>query len=139
MKKWIFLLAPLMFLSACGDDWNVGDANKADRFNRRFRYYYAETCRYDSFGPYDCKGIQSLDRSMSVSLLIEWDGYAVLTLDGNKYRYYERDYSQGYDGISDYYQFYENDGSVTIYTDGTEMIYVDNYAGEAIYYYSSLY
>lgn len=133
------MMAALVVLAACGSDWGVGDPERADIFRGRFRYYYAESCRSDAFGKiYDCKGVYSLERSMPVSLLIEWDGYAVLNLDGTTYRYYEQDYSWGDDGISSFYQFYENDESITVYTDGSEMVYINNWTGEAIFYYSYL-
>ena len=139
-KASFFLFLPILLtLGACGDDWTTGNSEFADRFNGSFRYYYVDECRYDSFGPYDCSGEDALSPSMRVLLNIQYDGYATLTIDGYTYRYDELEYSEGYDGGRYYYQFYEDDGSMTVYADGSEMIYVDETAGEAMYYYESLY
>jgi len=137
--SFFFITALIAIFTGCGDDWTTGNPEYADRFNGRFRFYYAEECQYDSFGPYNCSGAYSLSPSMLVTLLIQYDGYATLMMDGNYYRYDEFEYSEGYDGGRYYYQFYENDGEVTLYDDGSKMIYVDKLAGEAIYYYDYLY
>lgn len=137
--SFFFIVALTAMLSGCGDDWTTGNSEFADRFNGRFRFYYGEECRYDSFGPYNCSGVHSISPSMPVSLQIQYDGYAILRLDGETFRYDEFEYSEGYDKDGRYYyQFYETDGSVTVYDDGSEVIYVDTWAGEAFYYYEYL-
>lgn len=138
MKK-ILLLFILLAMAGCGNDWAVGD-NSGDIFNRRFSYYYVEECRYDINGPYSCSGAMSMGSSMKVSLRVEHDGFATLQVDGDVYYYQRMDYDSGYDYDYGeyYYQFYENDEELTVYEDGSQLIYVDYYAGTATYYYNYL-
>lgn len=129
-----------MLTLGCGD-WSTGNDAHGDIFSRRFHYYYMDVCRYDSFGPYDCSGVGTLSSPMNIALRIEYDGYATLNLDGERFYYNARDYAHDFDvEYGDYYyQFYESDGSMTLYEDGYEAIYVDERAGEAYYYYRDLY
>ena len=82
----------------------------------------------------------SMGSSMKVSLRVEHDGFATLQVDGDVYYYQRMDYDSGYDYDYGeyYYQFYENDEELTVYEDGSQLIYVDYYAGTATYYYNYL-
>ena len=128
------VLALLASLTAC----NLGPDPDADgaRFNRRFHYYYTMDCRADAFGPYDCGLIHSLSPSMTVALRIDSDGFATLNLDGDRYYYLEREYTEGYDGdYGSYFSFKQDDDELTIYKSGEVMAYWDNNNGLVTYYF----
>jgi hypothetical protein len=131
----LFLIA--LVLVACGPDWSVGpdDGGRGSGMSRRYHYYYGVDCRYDSFGPYDCSDTYVLSPSMNVDLRITYDGFATLCVD-DECSYYDPDeYYDGYDHGDHYYEFSDYDTRMIVYTDGTELVYVDNYDGTAYYYY----
>lgn len=78
---------------------------------------------------------------MTVGLKEEHDGFVTLTIDGDVFYFEPLEYIYDYDySYGDYYYQFSMDGEeITVYVDGGEMIYLDRWAGEAIYYYSSLY
>ena len=129
------LLVSLAFV-ACGNDWSVGPSDGGGSFNGRFHYYYGEDCRYDAFDqPYDCMEPYRLSPSMSVDLRITRDGYATLCVD-DKCSYYDPgEYDMGYDHGDRYYNFEGYDTRMVVYADGSELIYIDTYAGNVSYYY----
>jgi hypothetical protein len=136
-----FFALPLLLIAlalvACGPDWSVGpeDGGRGSGMSRRYHYYYGVDCRYDSFGPYDCSDTYSLSSSMSVDLRITRDGYATLCVDDECSYYNPDEYYDGYDHGDHYYEFSDYDTRMIVYTDGTELVYVDNYDGTAYYYY----
>lgn len=136
----LFLIA--FTLVACGPDWSVGpdDGGRGGSgMSRRYHYYYGVDCRYDSFGPYDCTDTYTLSPSMNVDLRITRDGYATLCVD-DECSYYDPDeYYDGYDHGDHYYEFSDYDTRMIVYTDGSELVYVDNYDGMAYYYYYDYY
>ena len=138
MKGFFALLALLMILAlvACGSDWSVGPDDGGASFNRRFHYYYEVDCRYDAFGqPYDCSDTYSMSPSMVVDLRVTRDGYATLCVDDNCSYYDPRDYDVGYNHGTRYYDFEGYDTRMVIYADGSELVYIDTYKGDAYYYY----
>ncbi|OWV20692.1 hypothetical protein B7982_13910 [Fibrobacter sp. UWB2] len=138
MKGFFALLALLMTLAlvACGSDWSVGPDDGGASFNRRFHYYYEVDCRYDAFGqPYDCSDTYSMSPSMVVDLRVTRDGYATLCVDDNCSYYDPRDYDVGYNHGTRYYDFEGYDTRMVIYADGSELVYIDTYKGDAYYYY----
>ena len=138
MKGFFALLALLMTLAlvACGSDWSVGPDDGGASFNRRFHYYYEVDCRYDAFGqPYDCSDTYSMSPSMVVDLRVTRDGYATLCVDDNCSYYDPRDYDVGYNHGTRYYDFEGYDTRMVIYADGSELVYIDTYKGDAFYYY----
>lgn len=123
-------------LVACGSDWSVGPDDGGASFNRRFHYYYEVDCRYDAFGqPYDCSDTYSMSPSMVVDLRVTRDGYATLCVDDNCSYYDPRDYDVGYNHGTRYYDFEGYDTRMVIYADGSELVYIDTYKGDAFYYY----
>ena len=121
---------------ACGSDWSVGPDDGGASFNRRFHYYYEVDCRYDAFGqPYDCSDTYSMSPSMVVDLRVTRDGYATLCVDDNCSYYDPRDYDVGYNHGTRYYDFEGYDTRMVIYADGSELVYIDTYKGDAYYYY----
>jgi hypothetical protein len=138
MKGFFALFALLMTLAlvACGSDWSVGPDDGGASFNRRFHYYYEVDCRYDAFGqPYDCSDTYSMSPSMVVDLRVTRDGYATLCVDDNCSYYDPRDYDVGYNHGTRYYDFEGYDTRMVIYADGSELVYIDTYKGDAYYYY----
>ena len=138
MKGFFALLALLMTLAlvACGSDWSVGPDDGGASFNRRFHYYYEVDCRYDAFGqPYDCSDTYSMSPSMVVDLRVTRDGYATFCVDDNCSYYDPRDYDVGYNHGTRYYDFEGYDTRMVIYADGSELVYIDTYKGDAYYYY----
>jgi hypothetical protein len=138
MKGFFALLALLITLAlvACGSDWSVGPDDGGASFNRRFHYYYEVDCRYDAFGqPYDCSDTYSMSPSMVVDLRVTRDGYATLCVDDNCSYYDPRDYDVGYNHGTRYYDFEGYDTRMVIYADGSELVYIDTYKGDAYYYY----
>ena len=148
MKR--FLTLPLLLIAfalvACGPDVSVGPNNGSyggggggysSSFNKRFYYYYGEDCRYDAFDqPYECSDYPYiLSPSMIVDLRITSDGYATICI-GDECSYYDPgEYFEGYDRGDHYYEFPGDDERMIVYTDGSELIYIDTYEGEAYYYY----
>ena len=127
-------------LVACTDGWTSapeGSGGGYSRsFNKRFHYYYGEDCRYDAFGqPYECSDIYSLRPYVTVSLSITYDGYATLCVDDQCTYYDPGEYYEGYDHGDRYYDFTGDDTRMTVYADGSEMIYINSYKGYAYYYY----
>ena len=138
MNRILALLALLttFALVACGSDWSVGPDDGGASFNRRFHYYYEVDCRYDAFGqPYDCSDTYSMSPSMVVDLRVTRDGYATLCVDDNCSYYDPRDYDVGYNHGTRYYDFEGYDTRMVIYADGSELVYIDTYKGDAYYYY----
>jgi hypothetical protein len=136
-----FFALPLLLIAlalvACGPDWSVGpeDGGRGSGMSRRYHYYYGEDCRYDSFGPYDCSDTYVLSPSMNVDLRITRDGYATLCVDDECSYYNPDEYCDGYDHGDHYYECSDYNTRMIVYTDGTELVYVDNYDGTAYYYY----
>ena len=134
LKFALFGLA--LFLASCGGDW-VNGSPEADGaiFSRSFRYYYVMDCRYDSFGLYDCSLADPVSPAYTASLRIDSDGFASLNLDGyNNFYYTERQYDSGSDDYGRYYYFYENDWELTLYRDGSELIFWDTRENTATVY-----
>ncbi|SHH35685.1 hypothetical protein SAMN05720761_11335 [Fibrobacter sp. UWCM] len=133
----IFLVAFLpLLLAACGGDWTAGspDADGA-LFNRSFRYYYVMDCRYDSFGLYDCSYEEPVSPAYTASLRIDSDGFASLNLDGrNNFYYTERQYGSGHDDDGSYYYFYEDDYELSLYKNGSQLIFWDTRENTATVY-----
>ena len=124
----------MLLLAACGD-WTAGDSSKDDRFHRRYHYFYSAECRYDNAGAYDCTDMSALSPHMTVDLRIEYDGFASLRIDDETSRYYEEEYTEGYDHGRYFYQFYDGNLEITVYADGDELIILDTWDGKAYYYY----
>ena len=135
MKRLALCLAVLLALAACGD---VGPGPGADRFNARFHYFYSETCDYDINGPYNCSGVSSMGAPFTIGLKITHDGYATLRLDDAWFYYSESEYSEGYDGGQYFYQFYDGHEQMTVFDDGTEAIFLNEWDNIVIYYYADL-
>ena len=145
MKR--LLALPIMLITlalvACGNDWSVGpdDGGRGGSgMSQRYHYYYEVDCRYDAFGqPYDCSDMYSMSPSMSVDLRITRDGYATLCVD-DKCSYYDPgEYDVGYDHGDRYYDFEGYDVRMVVYADGSELVYIDSYEGNAYYYYHDYY
>lgn len=129
-------LAIVILLQGCGDLVAGDPAADGVRFNGRFYYYYEETCKYDGIGPYGCGRLKSLSPSFRVTLRVDSDGFAKLTLDGDVYTYFERDYEEGYEpGFGSYFRFYESDGKLDVYRDGYTLAYWGNDGYVTFYYY----
>ena len=137
MKKLNALPVLLIALAlvACGGDWSVGPNDGGASLNRSFRYYYGVDCRYDSFGSYDCTDYYSLSPSVGVRLQVTRDGYVTLCVDSDCSYYDPGEYDVGYDHGDRYYDFVGDDVRMTVYEDGSEMVYIDGYEGMAYYYY----
>lgn len=136
MKRIFFLFLVALFFAACGADWSVGpDSGKSGSFDRSYHYYYEADCRYDAVGIYDCSDEYRLSQSVYVRVQMTYDGYVTLNFDGDIYYYDRNEYSEGYDDGDYYYQFYGDDWELTVYEDGSEMIYVDEWKGTATYFY----
>ena len=145
------LLLIAFALVACGPDWSVGpddggsgsgggggggSSYSSRYFNKRFYYYFGEDCRYDAFGQsYDCSDYYSLSPMVNASLQITYDGYATLCVDDECSRYDPGEYHEGYDYGDRYYEFPGDDERMIVYADGSELVYIDTYIGEAYYYY----
>ena len=133
------LLLIVLALVACGPDWSVGPddgGSGGSGMSRRYHYYYGEDCRYDAFGQsYDCSDTYVLSPSMNVDLRITRDGYATLCVDDDCSYYDPGEYYDGYDYGDHYYEFSGDDTRMIVYTDGSELIYIDTYKGYAYYYY----
>ena len=138
--KGILALFFALGLVACGTDWSVGPDDGGGRtpssFDGRFRYYYGEECRYDSFGPYDCSDYYSLKSSMFVRLSVTYDGYATLCVENDCSYYDPGEYKVGYDHGYRYYDFEGDDTRMTIYEDGSELVFIDYNERYAYYYYN---
>lgn len=126
--------------------WGCGDLTEGDpaadgaRFRRTFRYYFSQDCRFDNFGVYDCEAAQPLSPAYVVSLRVDSDGLASLNMDGVGYYYLEREYREGVDNYGGpYFMFYEDDGELTLYKDGYEMIFWDLVLNRATRYLYELY
>ena len=140
-KASFFALAVFVFfqLYAC---YNLSGDPAADgaKFNRRFYFYYAQDCRFDSIGSYDCSQIVSLSPSKFVGIRVDSDGLVSLNLNGDRFYYLESEYTEGYDpDYGGYFHFYQDDDELTIYKDGMTMAYWDNLHGIVTYYYYELY
>ena len=136
MKKLLSILALTSLLTACGGEWTVGSP-EADGavFSRSFRYYYAMDCNYDSFGLYNCGHADPISPAYTASLRIDSDDLATLTLDGDYPRYYTtHDYDSGVDDYGSYYYFRENDWELSLYKNGSQLIFWDTYDNTATVY-----
>lgn len=135
-KFFVFFVTCVCLLAGCGDLTAGDPAADGARFNRRFYYYYAETCRYDAIGTFDCGRMMSVSPSYKVALRVDYDGFATLNLDGDRYYYLESEYSEGYDpGFGAYYRFYEDEDKLDVYRDGFTLAFwgADGYV--TFYYY----
>ena len=139
-KASFFVISCVLFLAGCG----LGPDPDADgaRFNRRFHYYYDQDCRADSFGAFDCGVIRALSPSMTVSLRIDSDGLATLSVDGDHFYFLESEYDEGFDSdFGRYYIFYniyEDSDELVVYRDGLTLAYWDNFNNTVTYYYYNL-
>ena len=131
------LLAAMVFF-ACGDNDNYITAGPRD-YKVTFNYFYSQECDYDAFGEYGCYEARSLSRSFSISMRIEGDGYAVLIFDRDRYVYYADEYDWGADERGHYYQFPVDGGVLTVFDDGSEAIYSQDYPLLETHYYYELY
>ena len=137
MKKLLSFIAIVLLLTACGGDWTITGSPDADGavFSRSYRYYYVKDCRYDSIGLYDCSLSDPVSPAYTASLRIDSDDLATLTLDGGYPRYYTtHEYTSGSDDYGSYYYFYDNDWELTLYKDGSELIFWDIYENTATIY-----
>ena len=137
MKRLLFILAAALLFTACGGDWTVSGSPDADGaiFSRSYRYYYAKDCRYDSFGLYDCSLADPVSPAYTASLRIDSDGLASLTLDDEFNFYYtERQYTSGSDDYGSYYYFYEDDWELSLYKNGSQLIFWNIYENTATVY-----
>ena len=130
--------AVLFCRAAC--DLGPDPAADGARFNKRFHYYYTQDCDFNAFEAYNCGSIHSISPSMTVSLRIDSDGLATLSLDGDYYYYLASEYTEGYDPeYGRYYNFYQDDDELTVYQDGYTLAYWDNNRSIVTYYYYDLY
>ena len=137
MKRLLFILAAALLFTACGGDWTVSGSPDADGaiFSRSYRYYYVKDCRYDSFGLYDCSLADPVSPAYTASLRIDSDGLASLNLDGEFNFYYtERQYTSGADDYGSYYYFYEDDWELSLYKNGSQLIFWNIYENTATVY-----
>ena len=115
------------------------DADGA-RFNKRFYFYYSQTCKYDHIGAYGCEPLSAMSSSITIGLRVDSDGFASLNLDGDRYYYLESEYDEGYDpDYGSYFHFYQNEDELTIYKDGLEMAWWDTQNGIVTYFFRDLY
>ena len=131
------LLALVALLLVACDGNCLAGSPQADGalFNRSFRYYYVMDCRYDSFGLYDCGYEEPVSPAYTASLRIDSDGFAALNLDGEYDFYYtEREYNLRHDDYGSYYSFSENDWDLSLYRDGSQLIFWDTYENTATVY-----
>lgn len=132
-----FVVSACIFLNGCGDlaaDPIVSDA----RFSRTFRYYYEQECEFDDFGidEWSCSRAKPLNPAYVVRIRIDNFGDASLSMDGTELRYRDGSYRERWDA----FYFYEDDEELTIYKDGTEIIFWDlEYGIATIYTYSMPY
>jgi len=137
LKAFALVALTALLLAACGGDWTVTGSPDADGaiFSRSFRYYYAMDCRYDSFGLYDCSLADPVSPAYTASLRIDSDGLASLNLDGEFNFYYtEREYDSDVDDYGSYYYFYENDWELSLYKNGSQLIFWNIYENTATVY-----
>lgn len=141
-----FFALPLLLIAlalvACGPDWSVGpeDGGRGGSgMSRRYHYYYGVDCRYDSFGPYDCSDTYVLSPSMSVDLRVTRDDYVTLCVEDECSYYDPGEFRVGYDGDYRYFDFQGYDTRMTVYEDGSELVYIDYSEGMAYYYYYDYY
>lgn len=133
-----FFALMVVFLG-CGLD--AGPVADGAYFDRNFRYYYVQECRYDSFGPYDCDKIYAVSPSVKVGLRIDSDGLATLYLsdndylNGGYYYYLDSEYGEGRDEYGSYFKFYEDETELVVYRNGGELTLIDTKYGEATYFY----
>jgi hypothetical protein len=126
----------LFCLTAC----DLGPDPQADgaRFNKRYYYYYVQTCSYNTVSNdvYLCSDIESLDKAMRVGLRVDNDGFASLDLNGDRYYYTESEYVEGYDPeFGSYFHFFQDDDELTVYKDGLTLAYWNSFDGTVTYYY----
>ena len=136
LKVLVLMALVALLLAACGGDWTAG-SSQADGaiFDRSFRYYYVMDCLYDSFGLYDCSYEEPVSPAYTASLRIDSDGFASLNLDGrNNFYYTEREYGSDHDDVGSYYYFYENDWELSLYKNGSELIFWDTRGNTATVY-----
>ena len=136
LKALALMALTALLLAACGGDWTAGSPHADGAiFDRSFRYYYVMDCRYDSFGLYDCGYEEPVSPAYTASLRIDSDGFAALNLDGGYNFYYtEREYDLRHDDYGSYYSFYENDWDLSLYRDGSQLIFWDTRENTATVY-----
>ena len=136
LKAFALVALTALLLAACGGDWTAGSPHADGAiFDRSFRYYYVMDCLYDSFGLYDCAYEEPVSPAYTASLRIDSDGLATLNLDGEYNFYYtEREYGSGHDDVGSYYYFYENDWELSLYKNGSELIFWDTRGNTATVY-----
>lgn len=121
-----------LFICSCGD---LGENADGARFNSYFNYYYAQNCNYDAVSDYNCDDVHSISH-MRVSLRIDSDGFATLNLNGDRYYYFENEYSEGYSSdYGSYFIFFEDSDELTLYKDGYELDYRNTQNNTVTYYF----
>ena len=142
MKRCLVIVAVLaaLLLTACGDSDNyVTSGGPRTTFRDTFTYYYSQECDYDEFGDYGCYKAKSLPWSFSISVKVQDDGYAVLVFGDERYIYYGDEYEWGADDRGYYYQFPVKGGLLTVFDDGSEAIYSQDYPLLETHYYYNIY
>lgn len=136
MRWFVVLGFAIAMLAGCGNLTAGDPAADGARFNHRFYYYYSETCRYDPVGVFDCGHIMSVSPSYKVGLRVDYDGFATLNLDGDRYYFTEREYSEGYDySYGAYFRFYEDEDKLDVYKDGYTLALWGGDGYVTFYYY----
>ncbi|MCQ2098650.1 MAG: hypothetical protein MJY87_12015 [Fibrobacter sp.] len=122
-----------LFLSACGD-LTAGPVVSDARFSRTFRYYYVTDCRFDRFGLYDCGATQSVSPSYVVRIRVDGMGDATLNLDGESYFFRDGTFSEDWDEFGGYFYFVDGNDELSLYKDGSELIFWDTWNNTATIY-----
>ena len=78
-------------------------------------------------------------QSFSISVKVQDDGYAVLVFGDERYIYYGDEYEWGADDRGYYYQFPVKGGLLTVFDDGSEAIYSQDYPLLETHYYYNIY
>lgn len=130
------VVACSLFLSGCGDlgeDPILSDAY----FSRTFRYYYEQECEFDDYGIDErrCGRVRPLSPAYVVRIRIDGFGDASLNMDGTELRYRDGSYTERWDA----FYFYEDDEELTVYKDGSEIIFWDLEYGIATIYSYEMY
>lgn len=128
-----FAVLGLPLLLSCGDlgdDPILSDAH----FSRTFRYYYEVECRYDKIGMYGCGLAKTMSPAYVVRIRVDGAGDASLNLDGESFFFLEGTYEEGRDEFGGYFHFYDSEGELTLYKDGSELIFWDTWNNTATIY-----
>lgn len=138
----LFVLVAALALSSCGsmDNYVVAD-NAFKSVNVRYNFYYSQECDFDAFGDYGCYDVRSLIAPVMVVLKIDGSGFATLNFDGVRYSYYYDEYDNDFDYETGryYYQFPVRENRITVYEDGSEVIYSYSSPLYDVHYYYDIY